>query len=339
MGNNITHFPTHNNTLSTEVKSEIPEEIIKDPYSQQQQKLQPPDRPSGDIPPQPYHPQNYNQPTNQHKYHKLYDQPKFQQSYNKPQYHINIEETGLDLEEEEEIVENDFNYSKLGNLLEKIDKKKENIILLTTGSFNPIHRMHLEILNIAANFLLLHKKYNVLCGFISPSADCYVKSKKPPLIPFDLRCKMIKTAINEYNLEYNKIENKKENLKIFLHPWEGSQDKFIDFPYVIKEIQSRISKYNIKLVYVCGLDLFINCRNYFSKNVIAVDRKPYQNNNKYKSIPGKLIYIIKDDKTEPYSSTYIKECFAKNDYKSIEKVTFPKVAKMIIDFYEKNFKY
>ena len=314
MGNNISHFQTHNNTLSTEVKSEIPEEIIKDPYSQQRQKLQPPDIPSGEIPPQPCHPQNYNQPTNQHKYHKL-------------------------IEEEEEIIEKDFNYSKLVNLLDKIDKKKENIILLTTGSFNPIHRMHLEILNIAANFLLLHKKYNVLCGFISPSADCYVKSKKPPLIPFDLRCKMIKTAINEYNLEYNKIENKKENLKIFLHPWEGSQDKFIDFPYVIKEIQSRISKYNIKLVYVCGLDLFINCRNYFSKNVIAVDRKPYQNNKKYKSIPGKLIYIIKDDKTEPYSSTYIKECFAKNDYKSIEKVTFPKVAKMIIDFYEKNFKY
>ena len=300
MGNN-------NNSLSKEVISEIPEEIIKDPYSQQQQKYQPPDRPSGDIPSQPYHPQNYNQPTNQHKYYKLYDQPKFQQSYNKPQYLINTEETGLDLEEEEEeIVEKDFNYSKLGNLLEKIDKKKENIILLTTGSFNPIHRMHLEILNIAANFLLLHKKYNVLCGFISPSADCYVKSKKPPLIPFDLRCKMIKTAINEYNLEYNKIENKKEKLKIFLHPWEGSHDKFIDFPYVIKEIQTRISKYNIKLVYVCGLDLFINCRNYFSKNVIAVDRKPYQNNNKYKSI---------------------------------EKVTFPKVAKMIIDFYEKNFKY
>ena len=193
--------------------------------------------------------------------------------------------------------------------------------------------MHLEILNIAANFILSLKKYNVLCGFISPSADCYVKHKMPPLIPFSLRCKMVKSAINEYNLE-NKNEN--ENLKIFRHTWEGSHDYFIDFPDVIKEIQSKLLEKKIKLVYVCGLDLFINCRYYFSKNVIAVDRKPYI--NKYESIPKKFIYVIKDEKTEPYSSTFIKDCFVKNDFKSIEKVTFPEVAKMIIEFYKENFK-
>ena len=47
---------------------------------------------------------------------------------------------------------------------------------------------------------------------------------------------MIKSTINEYNLENNKNDN--ENLKIFLHPWEGSHDYFIDFPYVIEEIQN-----------------------------------------------------------------------------------------------------
>ena len=236
--------------------------------------------------------------------------------------------------EEKFIIEKDFDYSLLDKLLEKADKNKENIILLTTGSYNPIHRMHLEILNIATNFILSLNDYNVLCGFISPSADCYVKHKKPPLIPFDYRCKIIKTAIDEYDLENNKNEN--DHIKIFLHTWEGSHDYFIDFPYVIEEIQNRLLEKNITLIYVCGLDLFINCRYYFSQNVIAVDRKPYK--NKYKDIPGKFIYIIKDEKTEPYSSTFIRDCFVIKDYQSIEKVTFPKVAKMIIEFYKDNFK-
>ena len=234
-------------------------------------------------------------------------------------------------QEEQFIIEKDFDYSLIDKLLEKADKTKENIILLTTGSYNPIHRMHLEILNIAANFILSLNKYNVLCGFISPSADCYVRHKQPPLIPFDLRSKIVKTAIDEYDLE----NNQNEHLKIFLHTWEGSHDYFIDFPDVINEIQYRLIEKNIRLVYVCGLDLFVKCRYSFSKNVIAVDRKPYI--NKYGNIPKKFIYVIKDEKTEPYSSTFIKDCFAKGDYKSIEKVTFPKVAKIVIDFYNETF--
>ena len=88
--------------------------------------------------------------------------------------------------------------------------------------------MHLEILNIASKFLLSLNKFNVLCAFISPSADSYVQYKMPPLIPFKKRCEMVETAIEEYKSQ--------SNLKIFLHTWEGSKEEFIDFPYAIKEI-------------------------------------------------------------------------------------------------------
>ena len=226
-------------------------------------------------------------------------------------------------------INNDFDYSIIENLLKDADEKKENIILLTTGSFNPIHRMHLEILNIAYNFLLKMNKYNVLCGFISPSADCYVKHKKPPTIPFDLRCKMINLAIKE-----NSEENKEDNFKIFLHPWEGSHNYFIDFPEVTCEIQKRLSKYHIRLVYVCGMDHFIKCRYSFNKNVIAVDRQPFQN-KRYSDIPKNFIYLIQDKNCKSYSSTAIREYFHNGDLENIKKVTFSGVADMVIDFYDR----
>ena len=55
--------------------------------------------------------------------------------------------------------------------------------------------------------------------------------------------------------------------------------------------------------------------------------------------PNRLIYIIEDDKAEPFSSTSIKQYYLDNNYKEIERATFRGVAKMIIDYYTSiNFK-
>ena len=247
-------------------------------------------------------------------------------------------QNGLNPEEGEN--EKDFNYSKINDLIPKKDEndKKKNIILLTTGSYNPIHRMHLEILNLAYKKLLSYGVYNVICGFISPSADCYVKHKAKEFIDFKTRCAMIEEAIKEYN-DLGKEDNK---LKIFLHKWEGSHKKFIDFPEVNFEIQRQINEHfkqdKIQLVYVCGMDLYLKCaRHCLGRNVIAVDRKPYQKNCFYDQ-PKILIFEVKDEKAEPFSSTSIREYYYNNQIEEIKKVTFPVVADMVIDYYDKHYK-
>jgi nicotinic acid mononucleotide adenylyltransferase len=236
--------------------------------------------------------------------------------------------------------DDNFDYTKINNLLKTQNNDKENIVLLTTGSFNPIHRMHLEIVNIAYNHLMSLNKYNVLCALISPSADCYVKYKSPLLIPFESRCDMIKSAIEEY---------KNKNLPIFLHKWEGSQNKFIDFPEVISEIQSQLDKKCNKIkkvIYVCGMDHFCKCRYLFNENVIAIDRKPFIN-HEYEDIPENLIYLVKDEKNEKseiYSSTAIREIFNNDQIDDntkliqIKEITFDSVAEKVLKFYKNHFK-
>jgi nicotinic acid mononucleotide adenylyltransferase len=145
-------------------------------------------------------------------------------------------------------------------------------ILLTTGSLNPPHFQHFRIFDIAAKYL---SKYNIdiIAGFLSPSADCYTKSKLgSESIPFFHRLNMCILAAHEHNSEM-------KSLKITIDPWEGLQDPvFIDFDEIRKRLSSIVNQNfpdaNIKVFYLCGYDHFSRCRLSNWNNVVTVARGP-----------------------------------------------------------------
>ena len=221
-------------------------------------------------------------------------------------------------------------YFKIQSCLNKSNPNKIPLILLMTGSFNPIHKMHLEIYNIAANHIKsYYKDFDILCGLISPSYDGYVKYKHPPLIPFETRVHLIECAIKEHKCDF----------PILIHKWEGTRNKFYDFPevtdYIQKEMNNKLNN-KIKVLYICGMDHYLKCQYELQSNVIVVDRKPYSSDVLMKDDIRNLIFFCKDENSKPYSSSEIKELLKKNDKESKKKIyeiTYPSVADYIINWY------
>lgn len=227
-------------------------------------------------------------------------------------------------------------YEIIEQKLKENHNNKKKIVLLTTGSYNPIHRMHLTMLKIAKDHLEeVMPDIEVLCGFISPSNDDYVKSKRVDAIPIAERVKMIESAIEEYNCD----------LDIKLHLWEASAPHFVDFPYVQdyiqKEIYKKFPNENIIVVYVCGLDLVLTCggvRGFVLKrNFVAIDRKPYSSKSgNFINDIKKITFLFKDDRLEPLSSTDIRNLALAHDQNSIntiKSITFNSVADMYIQWF------
>ena len=160
------------------------------------------------------------------------------------------------------------------------DNKEELAILLTTGSLNPIHTGHIDMMNFAKDELerLDNGKYRVIGGFMSPSHDGYVSTKASYIRSYD-RIEMTKLAV-------------KDSLWIECDEWECNQKDFIDFPQVCQafstqinseQFQRKIREYirnNYKKYYQNYINEKTNkkCDNEAQKNIKAIDNGKYGKN-------------------------------------------------------------
>ena len=139
--------------------------------------------------------------------------------------------------------------SKLrGNISSSLSSASRLIVLLTTGSFNPIHTYHVHNLELAKSALEKSSPNNIVIGgFLSPSQDLYVRSKLGRFaIDVDHRITMCQLATMHSNW-------------IDVCTWEAkaNEDNFVDFVYVIRRmqefLQDQINR-KVFVYYVCGSD-------------------------------------------------------------------------------------
>ncbi|KAJ9465088.1 Nicotinamide/nicotinic acid mononucleotide adenylyltransferase [Diplonema papillatum] len=142
------------------------------------------------------------------------------------------------------------------SLLEKAawgGEARELAVLLSTGSFCPPHREHVQMLQRCKAAVESGGTRVVVAGLISPSHDSYVAGKlgRPGVIRGVDRQRMLAAGIAEEGCEG----------WLFADPWEIHQPRFVDHPQTCRALKKHASKAGVpfSLTFVCGADLYRRC--------------------------------------------------------------------------------
>jgi nicotinic acid mononucleotide adenylyltransferase len=175
-------------------------------------------------------------------------------------------------------------------------------ILLTTGSFNPIHDGHVEMM-LKAKETIEKSGYTCVGGYFAPDHDHYMRIKLgDAAIPIHKRIKLIAEAIKDH--EWLNVDS-----------WAGIfHVTSINFTDIIYRLQQYIKKYlgvDIPIFFVCGSD---NVRFYktftLKGHCVIIERPPYISKDLeiLSTIPNyKNIFLTKNNNDN--SSTQVRKTF------------------------------
>lgn len=128
-----------------------------------------------------------------------------------------------------------------------LDSTVKPVVLVTTGSFNPIHNGHIEMMELAKK-RLEKEGMNVVGGYFAPDHDEYISSKLGKhAIPFHYRMKIILDKLKELDNQWLTVD-----------PWAGIFEPVaINFTRIICRLKAYLNLYynkDVEIIYVCGSD-------------------------------------------------------------------------------------
>lgn len=203
----------------------------------------------------------------------------------------------------------------------------KDVVLLTTGCFNPLHDDHIKMI-LTAEKWLMDRGLNVVHSYIAPDHDNYASSK----------------SNNNLNA-YKRIQYCNEKLKSFknisVDPWASVYlDKEVNFTTIYRRLELYLSKYygDVDVYYVVGSDNY-KFKNVFDYKTLVVYRQGYK-------VPfSNTMEIIIPETTLTQSSTNIRKQIDLNslvsDHKNIVNVRVDNTSEFemkICDLLQQHFK-
>ena len=136
-------------------------------------------------------------------------------------------------------------------------------VLITTGSFNPIHSGHIQCMEDARK-AVEDKGYKVVAGYISPSSDGYVKGKMRRLATSaNVPLEMVYADVS-YRIHLTRLACADSGW-LSCSSWEASQPGFVDFDDVTYALDMFLRNNSFfrsvrdTVFYVCGSDHYNKC--------------------------------------------------------------------------------
>lgn len=182
------------------------------------------------------------------------------------------------------------------HFLKNNDSKGVPVVLLTTGSFSPIHSGHIEMMTATKEHLEA-KGYNVLGGYFAPDHDEYIKWKlKEEAIPFHYRMKYILDIVKDINW-------------LTVDPWAGIfQPVAVNFTDIINRLKLYLEKhlgFSINVCFVCGEDNERFARTFKNSGMCAIAQRLSSDDSfSHKKESKNIFYISKKDNS---SSTDVRK--------------------------------
>lgn len=200
-----------------------------------------------------------------------------------------------------------------------LDKNKEYAVLFNSGSFNPIHRKHIEAFKIASKYL---KKQGIetIGGYLSPASPKYLNEKmkntneKP--YKYNDRVNMCKLAV----LEENKLN--KLDFEIKISKYEKNEPNSVKvYNFINKQLKKYFKSFkNLHLYYIVGSDVFIKYNMFDTPYVVVIQRPNYEVPKNITDNKQKHIFICNSSNNSSFSSSLLRNKLKK--HQKLNKITY-----------------